>query len=74
MDNQSEKTPPMWQVLNISYGAGLTLGIAKKMLEAGQREAEKQGVPMAIAITGLPTITITLLTIALKSLTIKTLM
>ena len=51
MDNRSEQTPPMWQVLNLSYGAGLTLEIAKKMLEAGQREAEKQGVPMAIAIT-----------------------
>jgi len=36
--------------VNLSYGVGLTLDIAKKMLEAGEKEAEEQGVPMVIAI------------------------
>lgn len=50
MTHQSEQTPPAWRAGNLSYGAGLTLKTAKKMLEAGEKEAEKQGVPMAIAI------------------------
>ena len=33
-----------------SYGAGLTLDIVKKMLEAGEKEARKQGVPMSMAL------------------------
>ena len=36
--------------VNLSYGVGLTLDTAKKMLEAGEKEAEEQGVPMVIAI------------------------
>ena len=35
----------------LPYGAGPTLGTAKKMLEAGITEAEKLGMPMVIAIT-----------------------
>ncbi len=46
----SGQTPPAWKAGNLSYGSGLTLETAKKMLEAGEKEAEKQGVPMAIAI------------------------
>ena len=43
-------TPPAWRAGGLPYGAGLTLETAKKMLEAGEKEAEKQGVPMVIAI------------------------
>jgi len=50
MAHQSEQTPPAWKAGNLSYGAGLTLEAAKKMLEAGEKEAEKQGVPMVIAV------------------------
>jgi len=46
------QTPPAWKAGNLSYGTGLTLDTAKKMLEAGEKEAEKQSVPMAIAIVG----------------------
>ena len=44
------QTPAAWKAGNLTYGTGLTLDTAKKMLEAGEKEAEKQGVPMAIAI------------------------
>ncbi len=50
MSHQSSQTPPAWKGGNLAYGAGLTLKTAKKMLEAGEKEAEKQGVPMVIAI------------------------
>lgn len=50
MAKQSDQTPPAWKAWNLSYGAGLTLKTAKKMLEAGEKEAEKQGVPMVIAV------------------------
>ena len=43
-------TPPAWRAGGLHYGAGLTLETAKKMMEAGEKEAEKQGVPMVIAI------------------------
>jgi len=43
-------TPPIWEGGSLVYGAGLMLDTAKKMLEAGEKEAEKQGVPMSIAI------------------------
>jgi len=46
----SEGTPPAWKAGSLSYGSGLTLVTAKKMLEAGEKEAERQGVPMSIAI------------------------
>ena len=46
----ADKTPPAWKAGTFSYGAGLTLETSKKMLDAGEKEAEKQGVPMSIAI------------------------
>ena len=45
-----EGTPTAWEAGKLSYGSGLTLETARKMLEAGEKEAEKQGVPMSIAI------------------------
>ena len=45
------KAPPAWQAGNICYGQGLDLETAKRMLEAGEKEALHQGVPMAMAIT-----------------------
>jgi len=45
-----KKTPEAWQQGNLPYKSGLTLNKAKKMLNAAEKEAEKQGVPMVIAI------------------------
>ena len=50
MTKQPEQTPPAWKAGKRNYGTGLTLKTAKEMLEAGEREAERQGVPMVIAI------------------------
>jgi uncharacterized protein GlcG (DUF336 family) len=44
------EAPPAWKSGNRSYGTGITLAAVKKMLEAGEKEALKQGVPMAMAI------------------------
>jgi len=44
------QTPPAWKARGVAYSTGLTLDAAKKMLEAGEKEAEKQGVPMSTAI------------------------
>jgi uncharacterized protein GlcG (DUF336 family) len=43
--------PEAWKEGKLIYGSGLTLQIARKMLEAGEKEALKQGVPMAMAIS-----------------------
>lgn len=51
MTGAVEQTPPAWKRGKLSYGIGLTLHTANKMLEAGVIEAEKHGVPMAIAIS-----------------------
>ncbi|MEE8620337.1 MAG: heme-binding protein [Dehalococcoidia bacterium] len=51
MNKPANSTPAAWKSGGLSYGSGLTLDIAKKMLEAGEKEAEKQGVPMSIAIS-----------------------
>jgi len=51
MNKAANSTPAAWKSGSLSYGSGLTLGIAKKMLEAGEKEAEEQGVPMSIAIS-----------------------
>jgi uncharacterized protein GlcG (DUF336 family) len=51
MSKPMNSTPAAWKSGGLSYGSGLTLDIAKKMLEAGEKEAEKQGVPMSIAIS-----------------------
>ena len=50
MKKKPEKTPAHWKEGKRRYGAGLTLKIAKKMLDAAEQEAEKRGVPMVIAI------------------------
>ena len=51
MNKPANSTPAAWKSGGLSYGSGLTLDIAKRMLEAGEKEAEKQGVPMSMAIT-----------------------
>jgi uncharacterized protein GlcG (DUF336 family) len=51
MNEASNTTPDVWKGGGLSYGAGLTLDVAKKMLEAGEEEAKKQGVPMSMAIS-----------------------
>jgi len=51
MNEAANSTPAAWKSGSLSYGSGLTLDIAKKMLEAGEKEAEKQGVPMSMAIS-----------------------
>lgn len=50
MSESFRQTPSAWKAGNLSYSTGLSLKTARKMLEAGEKEAEKQGVPMAIAI------------------------
>jgi uncharacterized protein GlcG (DUF336 family) len=44
------RAPEAWQSRKCCYGTGLNLELAKKMLEAGEQEALKQKVPMAMAI------------------------
>jgi uncharacterized protein GlcG (DUF336 family) len=44
------EAPEAWKAGKVCYGTGMTLELAKKMLEAGEKEALKQGVPMAMAI------------------------
>ena len=51
MNEATNSTPVAWKSGSLYYGSGLTLDIAKKMLEAGEKEAEKQGVPMSMAIS-----------------------
>jgi len=51
MSEATNSTPAAWKSGSLSYGSGLTLDLAKKMLEAGEKEAEKQGVPMSMAIS-----------------------
>jgi len=51
MNEAANSTPVAWKSGSLSYGSGLTLDIAKKMLEAGEKEAEKHGVPMSMAIS-----------------------
>jgi len=43
--------PDAWKAGHRNYGVGLILQTAKKMLEAGEKEAVKQGVPMSMAIS-----------------------
>jgi uncharacterized protein GlcG (DUF336 family) len=45
------EAPQAWKIGALCYGSGLDLKIAQKMLAAGEREALKQGVPMAMAIS-----------------------
>jgi uncharacterized protein GlcG (DUF336 family) len=51
MNEAANSTPAAWKSGSLCYGSGLTLDVAKKMLEAGKKEAEKQGVPMSMAIS-----------------------
>jgi uncharacterized protein GlcG (DUF336 family) len=44
------EAPPAWKAGTFCYGQGLDLALAKKMLAAGEKEALRQGVPMAMAI------------------------
>jgi uncharacterized protein GlcG (DUF336 family) len=45
------ESPLDWKDGTYRYGPGLTLALARKMLEAGENEAVKQGVPMAMAVS-----------------------
>ena len=45
------ESPTAWKTGTYCYGPGLNLELAGKMLEAGEKEAVKQGVPMALAIS-----------------------
>jgi len=51
MKEAKDTTPAAWKSGKLSYGSRLTLATAKKMLEAGEKEAEKQGVPMSMAVS-----------------------
>jgi uncharacterized protein GlcG (DUF336 family) len=51
MKETQNSTPVAWKSGNLSYGSRLTLATARKMLEAGEQEAKRQGVPMSIAIS-----------------------
>lgn len=44
------EAPRAWKAGTLGYGPGLNLRLAKKMLEAGEKEGLKRGVPMAMAI------------------------
>lgn len=48
--NPSMEAPRAWKSGTYCYGPGLTLELAKKMLGVGEKEAARQGVPMAMAI------------------------
>ena len=50
MGKLSEGTPQAWKAGTFSYGSGLTLETATKMLASAEQEAEKQGVPMSMAV------------------------
>jgi uncharacterized protein GlcG (DUF336 family) len=44
-------SPNKWKTGACNYGSLLTLQIVKRMLEAGEKEADKQKVPMSMAIS-----------------------
>ena len=50
MSQSYGRAPEAWKIGKLVYGDGLSLNIAKKMLEAGEKEANKQGVPMVMAV------------------------
>lgn len=50
MSNSKELFPDAWKEGKLSYSTGLTLDTAKKMLDAAEAEAKKQGLLMVIAI------------------------
>ncbi|MBN1367648.1 MAG: heme-binding protein [Dehalococcoidales bacterium] len=51
MHKAASSTPSVWKTGKLCYSSGLTLEIAKKMLEAAETEADRQGIPMSIAIS-----------------------
>jgi uncharacterized protein GlcG (DUF336 family) len=50
MGNHRDQVPLAWKEGNLCYTSGITLDIAKKMLDAAEAEAKKQGLPMVMAI------------------------
>ena len=50
MKTPPEHAPEAWKMGKRSYGAGLSLEIARTMIDAAKKEARRQGVPMVIAI------------------------
>ncbi len=50
MGNPKEMVPNAWQEGKCHYGPGITLATAKKMLDAAESEAKKEGLLMTIAI------------------------
>jgi uncharacterized protein GlcG (DUF336 family) len=51
MKQARNPTPAAWKSGNLCYDSPLTLATAKMMLEAGEKEAKKRGVPMSMAIS-----------------------
>lgn len=51
MAKTKEQIPPAWEEGQLCYCAGLTLKMAEKMLDAAEKEAKKQKVPVSMAIT-----------------------
>ena len=50
MANPRHDVPPEWREGGLSYGSGLTYATAKRMIDAAEAEAKKQGLAMVIAI------------------------
>jgi len=51
MARSKEQIPPSWKTGKLCYETGLTLKMAEKMLDASEKEATKQEVPVSMAIT-----------------------
>jgi uncharacterized protein GlcG (DUF336 family) len=51
MARTKEQIPPSWKAGKLCYQAGLTLKMAEKMLDAAEKEARNQEVPVSMAIT-----------------------
>lgn len=51
MNKSTNSTPAAWKSGSLPYDSDLTLDTAKKMLEAGEKEAERQGIPISMAIS-----------------------
>lgn len=47
---KDQSVPEAWQAGKLPYSAGITLAVAKKMLEAAEAEAKKQKLSMVMAI------------------------
>jgi glc operon protein GlcG len=51
MGKIKEQIPPSWKEGQLGYQSGLTLKMSQKMLNAAEKEAGKQEVPVSMAIT-----------------------